>query len=245
MANESVIITGTRFNQEPGVISSYEHGWQQLWKYFLELFLITIISWLISIPTGIPNLWMFGSIYGVLIEGPVAFGVSYANLRAVRGDKLVIEHLFAAFRNYLNAVLASLLTSIIIVFGLAFLIVPGIIFACKLAFTPYPVVDRKMEAIEAMKTSWNMTDGHPLQVFGIGLLAIPICFAGILLLIVGIIPAIMWINLAFASLYRSVSIKSDTPGVKIGNRNLEIAKERYVKGEISKEEFEQLKKDLT
>jgi uncharacterized membrane protein len=239
---------------KPGVSSSYGHGWRQLWKYFLELFLILIISWLIALPTAVseigdnlivPFLGMFAVIYGILIEGPVAFGVSFANLKAARGDKLAISDMFEAFRNYLNAVLASLLTGIIIVFGLILLIVPGIIFACKLAFTPYLVVDRKMEVIEALKTSWRMTDGHALKVFGIGLLAIPICIAGLLLFGVGIILSIMWINLAFASLYHAVSMPIETPEQQKDDRYLKIAKERYAKGEISKEELEQIKKDLS
>lgn len=36
----------------PGVGSSYGNGWRQLWKYFLELFLIGIIALVIGIPAG-------------------------------------------------------------------------------------------------------------------------------------------------------------------------------------------------
>lgn len=246
-------VDDTQTHFKPGVTSSYENGWRKLWKYFLELFVILIISGLISLPTAIseiddnliiPVLGFFAVLYGIFIEGPVAFGVSFANLKAARGDKLTITDMFAAFRNYLNAVLASLLTGIIIVLGLIFFIIPGIIFACKLAFTPYLIVDRKMEVIEAIKTSWRMTDGHALEVFGIALLAIPVCIAGLLLFGVGIILSIMWINLAFASLYHSVSTYSEKIEQQKDTKYLEIAKERYVKGEISKEEFERIKKDL-
>ena len=240
---------------KPGVSSSYGNGWRQLWKNFLELFLIGIIACLISLPTAVSNvgnnlvipvLGVFAVVYSILIEGPVAFGVSFANLKAARGDKLVITDMFEAFRNYINAVLASLLTGIIIAFGLILLIVPGIIFACKLAFTPYLVVERKMEVIEAIKTSWSMTDGHAWKVFGIALLAIPICIAGLLLFGVGIILSIMWVSLAFASLYHAVSTHIEaSPEQQKDYRYLEIAKERYAKGEISKEEFEQIKKDLS
>ena len=34
----------------PGVRSCYGNGWRQLWKYFLELFLILIIGIIISLP---------------------------------------------------------------------------------------------------------------------------------------------------------------------------------------------------
>ncbi|MCJ7807206.1 MAG: hypothetical protein MUP73_00550 [Dehalococcoidia bacterium] len=199
----------------PGVGSAYKNGWRQLWKYFLGLFLIGIIGFIIGIPTGM-NEWVQGAtaagilgflafIYGILIAGPVQYGVAFAYLKAARGDKLETKDMFEAFKNYWNAVLASLFVCIIIVIGLVLLIVPGIIFACKLAFTPYLVVDRKMAVMEAIEESWRMTGGHAWKVFFIGLLAIPICIAGLLCFIVGIIISLMCVNLAFASLYHAVS----------------------------------------
>jgi len=201
----------------PGVGSSYGNGWRQLWKYFLELFLIGIIGLVIGIPSGMGGwsggavagatiLGVLGFIYGILIVGPVDYGVSFAYLKAARGDKLEIKNMFEAFRNYWNVVLANLLVGAIFVVGFILLIIPGIIFACKLVFTPYLVVDRKMEVIEAVKESWRMTNGHAWKVFGMGLLAILICIAGLICFGVGIIVSIMWIRVAFASLYHAVSL---------------------------------------
>jgi uncharacterized membrane protein len=196
--------------------SAYANGWRQLfWEYFLGLFLILIISFIIAIPTWM-NEWAQGSaaagilgflafVYGILVNWPVQFGVAFAFLKAARGDKLETKDMFEAFKNYWNAVLASLLVFIIIIIGLILLIIPGIFFACKLAFTPYLVVDRKMAVMEALEESWRMTGGHAWKVFLIGLLAIPICIAGLLCFIVGIIISIMWVSLAFASLYHAVS----------------------------------------
>ena len=202
----------------PGVGSSYRHGWRQLWKYFLELFLIFIITIIITSP-GSMGSWsresydaldFLGMVYGILISGPLEFGVAFAYLKAARGDKVEVQDMFEAFKRYWNAVLASLLVGVIVVIGLVLLIVPGIIFACKLAFTPYLVVDRKMEAIAAVKESWRMTDGHAMEVFLIGLLAIPIAIAGLIALGVGVIISAMWIALALASLYHAVSLTSKT-----------------------------------
>ena len=205
----------------PGVGSSYSNGWGKLWKYFLELFLIFIIYAIVSSPSwtleqttdGVSAGDAFLSIiffaYGLLLVGPIGYGVAFANLKAARGDKLEITDMFAAFKNYWNAVLANLLVGAIIVLGLVLLIIPGIIFACKLAFTPYLVLDRKMEVTEAVKESWRMTNGHAWKVFLIGLLAIPISIAGLICFGVGIIVAFMWITLALASLYHAVSLKTE------------------------------------
>ncbi|MFC1967309.1 hypothetical protein ACFLV2_01515 [Chloroflexota bacterium] len=205
----------------PGVSSSYGHGWRQLWKYFLELFLIGLIGFLIGLPTGMGGWFkdiavasaIFGVIglaYGILINGPIDYGVSFAYLKASRGDKLEIKDVFAGFNNYWNAVLASLLVFVIVGLGLIVLIIPGIIFACKLVFTPYLVVDRKMEVIEAIKESWRMTGGHAWKVFFIYLLAIPIGIAGLICFGVGVIISIMWVSLTLASLYHAVSTLKPT-----------------------------------
>ncbi len=207
----------------PGVGSSYGNGWGKLWKYFLELFLIGIIGLVIGIPSGMGGwardaagaftlLSFLGIAYSILIASPVEYGVTFAYLKAARGDKLEIKNMFEAFHNYWNAVLANLLVGVIVSIGFVLLIIPGIIFACKLAFTPYLVVDRKMQVIEAVKESWRMTNGHAWKVFLIGLLAIPISIAGLICFGVGIIVSIMWIELAVASLYHSVSLSGEASG---------------------------------
>ena len=117
----------------PGVGSAYKNGWRQLFsKYFLGLFLILIIGFIIGIPSGMSGwtqdtaatgiLGLLAFIYGILIEGPVQYGVAFAFLKAARVDKLETKDMFAAFKNYWNAVLASFLVGVIIVIGLVLLI---------------------------------------------------------------------------------------------------------------------------
>ena len=99
-----------------------------------------------------------------------------------------------------------------VIIGFVLLFFPGIYLACKLAFTPYLVVDRKMQVIEAVKESWYLTKGHGWKVFLIGLLGFPIGIAGLICFGVGIIISIMWISLALASLYHSVSLSGQSSG---------------------------------
>jgi len=202
---------------EPGVITSYGHGWRQLWKFILELFVIGLIAFFIALPGAIMGhaaeefqyagvlVGLMAMVYGILLTNPIEYGVSFAFLKAARGDRLQIKDMFEVFQNYWHAVLANLLVGVIIVLGIFVLIVPGIILACRLAFVSYLVVDRKMETIPAVKESWRLTRGHANKVFLMALLAIPIVIAGIICLVVGIIPAVMWIHSAFASLYYAVS----------------------------------------
>lgn len=209
---------------EIGVGAAYGNGWRQLWKNFLLLLLIFIIFALITSPgsvvsqigqkiggtTAVAGVF-FSIVYGILLTGPLAYGFSFAFLTAARNDPLDVKDMFESFHYYWNAVLASLLVSVIVLFGLVLLIVPGIIFACKLAFTPYLVVDQEMSVTEAIEESWRMTTGHAWEVFFIGLLGIPICIAGLLCCFVGVFPAVMWCKLASASLYHAVSSAGTIP----------------------------------
>ncbi len=90
------------------------------------------------------------------------------------------------------------------------LIISGIIFAIKLSLVPYLVMDKKLDAVDAVKTSWDMTTGHSGTLFLMFLLAIPIFFLGFILLIVGIFPAIIWITAAFAVMYHAVDLKANS-----------------------------------
>jgi len=109
-------------------------------------------------------------------------------------------------RNY-NILLANILVGLIVGAGILMLIVPGIIFACKLAFVPYLVMDEKMEAVDAVRKSWNMTRGHTGTIFLMGVVAFFVGLGGLICFIVGIIPAVIWISLAFATIYMSVSVR--------------------------------------
>ncbi|MFQ5525174.1 MAG: hypothetical protein ACE5GX_02825 [Thermoanaerobaculia bacterium] len=201
-----------------GVGSSYRNGWRQLWKHFLMLFVVGIIGAVVSSPADILRgiarqsedasgafLFLLSLPYSILLVAPMTYGVAFFYLKAARDDPLDIRNAFDGFRDYWNVVLASLVVAVIVWLGLVALIVPGIFFGCKLAFTPYLVVDRKMQAVDAIQESWRMTTGHAWKVFLIGLLAIPIFIAGLVCLVVGVIVSIMWIKLASASLYLAVS----------------------------------------
>jgi uncharacterized membrane protein len=220
------------YNLEPGCFECYGHGWRQLWKNFLELFVIFLIfnfsSQFIGIffipmyftalfedkPEFLIFLFVFIGIAAILatafmflIIKPMQFGISYLNLKAARGEKFEIKEMFSPFMDFWNVVLAGFLSALIVGFGALFLIIPGIIFACKLVFVPYIVMDKKMKATEAIKESWDMTDGHAWTVFGMGLLAAPIIIAGYICLIVGVFISIMWLYISFASLYHAVRLK--------------------------------------
>lgn len=118
--------------------------------------------------------------------------------------------------NYLHIVLANLLVVALVVLGFFALLVPGIIIACRLSFVSYIVMDKKLDPIEAVELSWKLTKGHGWQIFFMGLTSFFIIIFGLILLIVGIFPALMWIGSSFATLYESViREKEPVPAVAV------------------------------
>jgi len=209
----------------PDVGSSYSIGWELMKKFFLELLLLLVISMAIQMPiqimmksfeidvsAGTIFLGILGLALSILAGIPISYGIDFVNLKLVRGEKFDVGDLFIGFReNYLNVVLSGILVGAIVIAGFILLIIPGIIFAIKLSFVPYLVIDKKLDAVEAVKTSWDMTTGHSGTLFLMFLLAIPIFLLGLILLIVGIFPAIIWITAAFAAMYHAVDLRGNPP----------------------------------
>lgn len=223
-----------QFNNQPilnhSTFAFYGYAWNKIWKYFLELLLVAIVSFLLILPTigldkdnsylftensirvdlfiisfeGYGAYLLLAIAYMLLFQWPLEYGISYVHLKAVRDEKIKVQNMFESFNNYWNAVFANLLVAVIIGFGILMLVIPGIIFACKLAFVPYLIVDQKMEAVEAVKASWEMTKGYGFVIFFTGFFAIFLFIFGMIALIVGAVIALIWIRLTSASIYNNV-----------------------------------------
>ena len=150
---------------------------------------------------------LFSFIYSLLVLVPVGYGTSWIFLKAVRGESFRVQDMFFAYQQFGNVLLANILVCLIVIAGFIMLIVPGIIFACKLSFVPYLVMDEKMEAAEAIRKSWEMTKGYSWTIFWMGVTSIFVFIGGLICFIVGIFPAMIWISMAFACIYRVASKK--------------------------------------
>ena len=150
--------------------------------------------------------------YTFLAAPVISYGGDFIFVEAVRGKKPDFELLIKGFwTNYFYIILANLLVTALVVLGFFMLIVPGIIIACRLVFVSYIVMDKKLDPIEAVELSWKLTRGHGWRIFAMGITSFFIFIFGMLMLIVGILPAIMWISSSFATLYQSVLIQKEKP----------------------------------
>lgn len=195
---------------------SFSYGWEIMKLDFLRLFLIIIVLVVVMSPASaadaVDEMHSAGAVilqvmvmaYFFLVIPVFSYSADYLFLQSVRREGVDVKNIIRGFDNYLNIILAHLLMVALI--GIAFiaLVIPGIIVACRLAFVPYLVMDKKMEAVAAVEESWRLTRGHGWTIFGMGIVSFFIIIAGLLMLIVGIFPAIIWIKAAFATLYQAV-----------------------------------------
>jgi uncharacterized membrane protein len=229
-------------NLKPGVTSSYANMWQALKRNFPQLLLVLMITiiwaatgniWeLAEMPSPLMDFGVLGIAYVagsvILVSFPLSYGVSFACLKAVRNEKLQLTDIFEGFRRYVDSVLSGLFVIVFVSIGLILLIVPGICIGCRLAFTPFLVVDRKMHPVDAIKECWRMTRGYGWKIFLIGLIAFFSNFiisllllfsigatwdtvAGVTIQTIGGATMNMLIWFTLASLYNAVSRLSAMP----------------------------------
>lgn len=200
----------------PDVSKSLSFGWNKMKQYFLPLLLVVIIASVFDPPlkvlqtsTDTPSmekifLEILGLAYLFLFVPIIKYGANYLFVQTIYDRKIELKDIFIGFNNYINIILVNLLVVSLIGIGMVALIIPGIIIACRLAFVSYLVMDKNLDPIAAIETSWKKTKGYGWEIFILALASIFIFFLGLLALIVGVFPAIIWIKASFASLYRAV-----------------------------------------
>ncbi len=176
----------------PGIPWNYNGHWE----HFLGLASLGIFAAFFG---------LVAFIYAFLVAPVFEYGYNLIFVHAVRRIKPDFELLIKGFmENYLHIILANLLVFALVILGLFALIIPGIIIGCRLAFVSYIVMDKKLDPIESVELSWKLTKGHGWKIFFMGLASFFILIFGLILLVVGIFPAIIWVSSSFAALYQSV-----------------------------------------
>ncbi len=202
----------------PSIEGSLKFGWEKTKQYFLPLLLVVLVITVANVPIdsikdsikdmemtpGRVLLQVVSAAYWLLLLPVFEYSADLMFVQAIRNQKLDFKDLLAGFKNYLNVVLAHLLATALIGIAFVALIIPGIIVACRLAFVSYLVMDKDLDPIAAVETSWKMTKGHGWKIFGLAMTSILIFVIGLVCFIVGIFPALIWIKGSFASLYEAI-----------------------------------------
>jgi membrane-anchored glycerophosphoryl diester phosphodiesterase (GDPDase) len=118
------------------------------------------------------------SIVGLLVGIFLSFGFLKNILNVCRGQEVDFKAFFSVKpKVILNYIVAMFIVGAAVFVGFL-LIIPGIIVSYMLLMTPFLIVDRELDAIEAITESLRLTKGHIREMFWglfIGLLLTGLC----------------------------------------------------------------------
>jgi|DewCreStandDraft_4_1066084.scaffolds.fasta_scaffold00990_6 uncharacterized membrane protein len=132
----------------------------------------------------------------------VTAGIYRMALRRMRGEQISAGDLFNIGDVFPQVLIAGLLTSVIVTIGSLLCIIPGIIAAGLLMFTVPLIVDRQMDGVEAISTSFRTLSADFLNTVLFYVVLSFIVFAGLLACCVGVLVTFPLYHLAVAIVYR-------------------------------------------
>lgn len=163
------------------------------------------------IPMGLGIIPFLGTIASIILGPVLLYGLNYHFIRVVRRENADVVDLFVGFNNFANSLVAGLLMSIFITLWSMLLVIPGIIATLSYSFTYYIMIDNpEMGALEAIRKSKEMTNGHKWDLFVLGL-----SFIGWALLI----PLTCGIGVLWLTPYQGVTLANFYEEVKANGTN--------------------------
>ena len=101
---------------------------------------------------------------------PLEWGFTVYFLSLIRQEDIRYERLFEGYKDFIRTFLMEFLYCLAVAVGTCLFIVPGIILGIGLCMAPYILKDDpQISAMDALMKSWQMTRGHKLKLFWLGL----------------------------------------------------------------------------
>jgi hypothetical protein len=174
----------------------------------LEVVNFTSMAFLSSFPGLDTGVYVFVQLLGFIISIWTGYNLSKLMINLVDGVpvKAVDVFHYSKDMNYrlLKYFGGILLFGLAVIAGLILFIIPGIYFAYRFGFVPYLLVDKDIEIMEAFKKSTEMTKGEIWHLIGFSVQSFFIMILGLLLLIIGFIPAAILVWFTYFVIYRKL-----------------------------------------
>lgn len=157
--------------------------------------------------SGLGSLLSFAMTY---IEAVLGIGVIYYILKLVRGEEFQLKDIFKYFKeNLWLCVLTAILVSLFITLWSILLIIPGIIAGLAYSMWQYIIVDLKdddknVKAMDVIRKSKQMMNGHKWNMFVYGLSFILWYFLCIITFGLACIYVVPYVNAANALYYEEI-----------------------------------------
>ena len=144
---------------------------------------------------GINSIWS-------LLCLPLQWGFSVFFLNLIRKEDIRYERLFDGYKDFIRVFLMEFFYIIAVTIGICLLIIPGIILAIGLMMAPYILKDdQEISAMDALKKSWEITKGHKMKLFWLGLSFIGWIILSLMTLGIGFFFLVPYMDTTFAHYY--------------------------------------------
>jgi len=145
-----------------------------------------------------------GMVVNALVDAFFVAGAFLMAIEHVRTGQARVELLFSGGRFYVQMLWLCVLWRIILTIGVLACILPGFVFAGLFLISPLLVLDRGMNAVDALVTSLRTLQGSVIEVTLLAVLTGLIAVAGFVACGVGIFLTLPMIYLVPCLLYRGV-----------------------------------------
>jgi len=148
---------------------------------------------------GIASLLPFATL---LLAGPFAVGCAILGLNFAKNEHAQVSNIFDGFKQFGDSLIAGILVGIGAGLGFLFFIVPGVILAIGWSMTYCIIAEEpQLGAVDAMKKSWAMMDGHKMDYCIMGLKFILLGIACIFTLGIGFFFLAPYVQTCIAKYY--------------------------------------------
>lgn len=153
------------------------------------------------------------TLLGQLIAQFFAVGMTRSALKASRENTVTFGDFFSTGGRFLPYLAMSILRTLALAVGFLLLIVPGFILSFGFINADFYVVDQGLGPVEALKKSWESTDGQKSNIFIFALAEVGITLVGLACCCLGIFVAVPVCLLARSIIYMRLSGAGPAPGI--------------------------------
>jgi hypothetical protein len=147
-----------------------------------------------------------------VIQAVVLGGIVDFCLQVARGNKPPFAVVFGGPRYFVPMVVGMILMALGVTFGLLLCLIPGIILMLGCMLWSYVVVDRGVGGVDALKQSWELTQGHKGTLLVFALLAFLVMLAGVAACCVGAV-LVSGPVLGIATAYIYLKLRGEEPSL--------------------------------
>ena len=190
---------------------SWRAALSQIWVLAGLVIGMALLSFIISIFTTPANNSTIGlvivQVISLIIGAIFSLGYLKNIFQTLDGDEPQFSAYGSQSRKVLTYIASNIIVGVIVLVGLVFLIIPGIYLYLRLQFFTACIVEEDCGPIEAIKRSWQITEGQIIPLLLLMLTQIGLYLLGIILFVVGVFVAYPVCACMYADVYRKLTTR--------------------------------------